>query len=65
MHWGEGALAELFHGDVVDLPGVRQLFGKLQRSITSPHLARLWWQGLANGRQRHGRLCLLKGERLL
>ncbi|WP_326548374.1 adenylate/guanylate cyclase domain-containing protein [Mycolicibacterium sp. ND9-15] len=45
-HWGEGALAELFHGDVVDLPGVRQLFGKLQRSIASPHLARLWWQAL-------------------
>jgi class 3 adenylate cyclase/alpha-beta hydrolase superfamily lysophospholipase len=45
-HWGEGALAELFHGDGADLPGMRQLFGKLQRSITSPMLARLWWQAL-------------------
>lgn len=45
-HWGDGALAELFHGDGADLPGVRQLFGKLQRSIASPHLAGLWWQAL-------------------
>jgi class 3 adenylate cyclase len=46
QHWGEGALAELFHGEAADLPGVRQLFGKLQRSIASPMLARLWWQAL-------------------
>ncbi len=44
QHWGEGALVELFHGEAADLPGVRQLFGKLQRSIASPMLARLWWQ---------------------
>ncbi|SON59288.1 Putative aminoacrylate hydrolase RutD [Mycobacterium simulans] len=45
-HWGDGALVELFHGPTSDLPGVRELFGKLQRSIASPHMARLWWQAL-------------------
>jgi class 3 adenylate cyclase/alpha-beta hydrolase superfamily lysophospholipase len=46
QHWGDGSLAELFHGETADLAGVRQLFGKLQRSIASPMLARLWWQAL-------------------
>jgi class 3 adenylate cyclase/pimeloyl-ACP methyl ester carboxylesterase len=43
-HWGEGALVELFHGPSADLTGVRELFGKLQRSIASPAMARLWWE---------------------
>jgi class 3 adenylate cyclase/pimeloyl-ACP methyl ester carboxylesterase len=43
-HWGEGALAELFHGTAADTPGVREMFGKLQRSMASPMMARLWWQ---------------------
>ena len=43
-HWGEGALVELFHGPTSDLPGVRELFGKLQRSISSPAMAKLWWR---------------------
>jgi len=43
-HWGEGALAELFYNEVADQPGVRDMFGKLQRSIASPTMARLWWQ---------------------
>jgi class 3 adenylate cyclase len=42
--WGQGALAELFHGPAADVPGVRQLFGKLQRSVSSPSMAKLWWQ---------------------
>jgi class 3 adenylate cyclase len=42
--WGEGALAELFHGQAAEVPGVRQLFGRLQRSISSPSMAKLWWQ---------------------
>ena len=42
--WGEGALVELFHGPTSDLPGVRELFGKLQRSISSPAMAKLWWR---------------------
>ncbi|MBY0286466.1 MAG: adenylate/guanylate cyclase domain-containing protein [Mycobacteriaceae bacterium] len=43
-HWGEGALAELFYNEVADQPGVRDMFGKLQRSIASPTMARLSWQ---------------------
>ncbi len=43
-HWGEGALAELFYNEVADEPGVRDMFGKLQRSIASPSMARMWWQ---------------------
>jgi class 3 adenylate cyclase len=42
--WGHGALAELFHGQAAEVPGVRQLFGRLQRSISSPSMAKLWWQ---------------------
>ncbi len=44
--WGEGALAELFYGQAAEVAGVRELFGKLQRSISSPSLAKLWWQGV-------------------
>jgi class 3 adenylate cyclase/pimeloyl-ACP methyl ester carboxylesterase len=43
-HWGEGALIELFHGAATDSPGVRELFGKLQRSMMSPSMAKLWWR---------------------
>ena len=43
-HWGEGALAELFYNELADQPGVRDMFGKLQRSIASPTMARLSWQ---------------------
>ncbi|MGV0790652.1 alpha/beta fold hydrolase [Mycolicibacterium sp. XJ1819] len=45
-NWGYGALAEVFHGDTAHTPGVRELFGKLQRSVASPTLARFWWQAL-------------------
>ena len=44
-HWGEDALAELFHGDAADLPGVRQLFGKLQRPVPARR-----WRGFGGGR---------------
>lgn len=43
-HWGEGALIELFHGAASDYPGVRELFGKLQRSMMSPSMAKLFWR---------------------
>jgi pimeloyl-ACP methyl ester carboxylesterase len=43
-NWGEGALAELFYGQAADTPGVREMFGKLQRSITSPAMAKLRWR---------------------
>jgi class 3 adenylate cyclase len=42
--WGRGALAELFYGDAAEVSGVRQLFGRLQRSVSSPSMAKLWWQ---------------------
>jgi class 3 adenylate cyclase len=44
--WGQGALAQLFYGESSEVPGVRQLFGRLQRSISSPSMAKLWWQAL-------------------
>lgn len=42
--WGDGALCELFHGDAANVAGVRQMFGRLQRSIASPSMAKLGWQ---------------------
>ncbi|RUP05872.1 MAG: adenylate/guanylate cyclase domain-containing protein [Mycobacterium sp.] len=42
--WGRGALAEIFYGTAAEVSGVRQLFGKLQRSVSSPSMAKLWWQ---------------------
>jgi pimeloyl-ACP methyl ester carboxylesterase/class 3 adenylate cyclase len=42
--WGEGALADLFYGATADTPGVRELFGRLQRSMVSPAMAKLWWK---------------------
>lgn len=45
-HWGEGALAELFHGPAAEQPAVREMFGRLQRSIASPRMARFWWQAM-------------------
>ena len=52
-NWGHGALAEVYHGANADLPGVRELFGKLQRSVASPTLARYWWQALVQTDVRH------------
>jgi class 3 adenylate cyclase len=43
-HWGEGALADLFYGATVEMPGVREMFGKLQRAMVSPTTAKLWWK---------------------
>jgi len=44
--WGEGALFELFNGEASDVPGAREMFGRLQRSMMSPAMAKLWWQAL-------------------
>ena len=35
-HWGEGALAEAFFGPIADVPGFRDLYGRMQRSSASP-----------------------------
>ncbi|MDT5016799.1 MAG: hypothetical protein QOD39_2959 [Mycobacterium sp.] len=43
-HWGEGALADLFYGQASDTAGMREMFGKLQRSIASPAMAKLRWR---------------------
>lgn len=44
QHWGQGALAEVYHGAAAEVPGVHEMFGKRQRSIASPTTAKLWWQ---------------------
>jgi len=42
--WGDGALADLFYGEAADAPGVRDMFGKLQRSMASPAMAKSRWR---------------------
>lgn len=42
--WGDGALADLFYGEAAAAPGVRDMFGKLQRSMASPAMAKLRWR---------------------
>lgn len=42
--WGEGALADLFFGEAAGTAGVRESFGKLQRSVASPTMAKLRWR---------------------
>lgn len=43
-HWGEGALADVFYGKESDTPALREMFGKLQRSMASPAMAKLRWR---------------------
>jgi len=43
-HWGEGALADVFYGDAAATPGLREMFGKHQRAIASPTMAKLRWR---------------------
>jgi pimeloyl-ACP methyl ester carboxylesterase len=45
-HWGEGALAELFFGEIADVPGFRDLYGRYQRASASPTMAAWLWQAL-------------------
>ena len=45
-HWGEGALAELFFGEIADIPGFRELYGRYQRVSASPTMAAWLWQSL-------------------
>jgi class 3 adenylate cyclase len=45
-HWGEGALAELFFGEIADIPGFRDLYGRYQRVSASPTMALWLWQAL-------------------
>ena len=45
-HWGEGVLAELFFGELADIPGFRDLYGRYQRVSASPTMAAWLWQAL-------------------
>jgi pimeloyl-ACP methyl ester carboxylesterase len=45
-HWGEGALAELFFGEIADIPGFRDLYGRYQRISASPTMAAWLWEAL-------------------
>jgi class 3 adenylate cyclase/pimeloyl-ACP methyl ester carboxylesterase len=45
-HWGEGALAELFFGEIAEIPGFRDLYGRYQRVSASPTMAAWLWQAL-------------------
>jgi pimeloyl-ACP methyl ester carboxylesterase/class 3 adenylate cyclase len=38
-HWGDGALADFFFGELADIPGFRDLYGRLQRTSASPTMA--------------------------
>jgi pimeloyl-ACP methyl ester carboxylesterase/class 3 adenylate cyclase len=46
-HWGEGALADLFFGEVADVPGFRDIYAKVQRACASPTMALMLWQALS------------------
>lgn len=45
-HWGEGAAAELFFGEVAQMPGFREFYGRLQRSGASPAMILMLWDAL-------------------
>ena len=45
-NWGDGAMADVFFGDIADLPGVRELWGRFQRAGASPAMAKLTWQAV-------------------
>jgi pimeloyl-ACP methyl ester carboxylesterase len=38
-HWGDGALADFFFGELADIPGFRDLYGRFQRTSASPTMA--------------------------
>ncbi|WP_231122972.1 alpha/beta fold hydrolase [Mycobacterium asiaticum] len=42
--WGYGALSDIFFGAAAAIPGVREEFGRQQRAVSSPTLARLLWK---------------------
>lgn len=46
--WGDGALVDIFHNEAAEIAGVREGFGKRQRSIASPTMAKLWWQAFVD-----------------
>jgi pimeloyl-ACP methyl ester carboxylesterase/class 3 adenylate cyclase len=48
-HWGEGALADLFFGEIAQMPGFREFYGRIQRAGASPTMCLMLWQALLDG----------------
>lgn len=48
QRWGDGALVDIFHNEAAEITGVREGFGKRQRSVASPTLAKLWWRAFVD-----------------
>jgi pimeloyl-ACP methyl ester carboxylesterase/class 3 adenylate cyclase len=45
-HWGEGALASMFFGSIADVPGFREVYGRIQRAGASPTMSQMLWKAL-------------------
>ncbi len=48
--WGEGALADIFFGPIADVPGFREIYGRIQRAGASPTMCLMLWQALVEMR---------------
>jgi pimeloyl-ACP methyl ester carboxylesterase/class 3 adenylate cyclase len=46
--WGEGALASAFFGSIADVPGFREMYGRIERTSASPMMARMLWEAVAD-----------------
>ena len=69
-HWGEGALADLFFGPIADVPGFREMYGRIQRAGASPTMCLLLWRALVEsdvewraGRRSHADPCPRQSRR--
>lgn len=51
--WGDGALVDLVFGDLADVPGDRDQWGRIQSSLASPAMAALLWQTYLQDDVRH------------
>ena len=45
--WGDGALATAFFGSIADVPGFREMYGRIQRASASPMMARMLWDAVS------------------
>lgn len=44
--WGEGALAPMFFGPIAEVPGFREVYGRMQRLGASPTMSLMLWEAL-------------------
>lgn len=51
--WGEGLTADLLYGEAANVPGVREMLGRLQRSTLGPSGVRLQWREATTVDVRH------------